>query len=480
MQAREDHERRLREGELERRGFAEERRNAARERARSTSPGGRRRDAGGGGGDSPPSAKFGLAALGFVPPGMVASGTLNALAAGAGGGFGQGGVPSAEPSKRPAPPSAVGVYRHRERVFDFKHPDLHALRQHDLERADRAAAWAAAAAAANATTVADALEEARGGWGEGGSGGGSGGGGGQSPMGGSAGSFDGGGASPAGGAPSGFSRDAFARGVGAVPPLPLPHNIWSERAGGAGASSGGGGGGGASAPLVRVGVPVDELLGTATESAVRAATAARSSRLVPGPRDEGVRLPPAHVFEAADSDANYVIDEAQPVAFQMATRDLPRAAMRAVKSLLHTRPLTVADVHQRRPPFFDAGPPLVSAEYDPPACSFPQTLRRHAGVLSTASKKKAWVGGCVNAFTCSPYTPASLATFDFFAREHAEGWYVTDFSRPSPPPMRPPSRGVTRFAANVGPGSITAREHDRDAERLTQRLLCVPVARAPA
>ena len=395
LQAREDHEKRVREGELERRGFAEERRSAARANARSKSPSGRHRDGGSGGGDdSPPPGKFGLAALGFVPPGMVASGTLAALTA---GGFGKA-PPSAEPSKRPAPPSAVGVYRHRERVFDGKHPDLQALRQHGLERTDRAAAFASASANATTLVVADAFEEARGG--------GSVGGGGGSPAGSASpgsGSLTGGGLSPTGGV---FSRDSFAR-SGAVPPLAVPPNIWSE-VGGGGATS-----------LVRVGVPVDELLESATASAVRAATASRSSRLHTA-RESGVRLSPGHIFSARDSDSNYIIDESQKVAFTMATRDLPRAAMRAVKTLLHQRPVTVADVHQRRPPFYDAGPPLINADYEPPARSFPQILRRTNGVVPPSSKKKAWIGGSVSAFTRSPYTPAALSTFDFFAREHAE------------------------------------------------------------
>jgi hypothetical protein len=468
LQAREPHEKLVHEGALEKRSFAEERREAAKSRestSRSPLPFGRRRGSAGGGGaagaggfgdDAPaPPAKFGLAALGFVPPGMVASGTLNALAAGAAAAAPLG--PLGVPAKRPAPPNTLGVWRLRERALDGKRPDLHALRQHDFSRVDRAVSGALDVAEATFGAVADMTADSRGEARVGRApsrGGGLGGGGGGSGLG--------------GGASFASSRGGGGGGAPFVPPLPL------------GALGDGGGdnvGGGAT--LVRVGVAAEELLDEALAAGVRAASAATSARLAAGPAAANASArPPSPTFPRGSPAASLVVtddsvfDPKARVAFKMATADLPAAAVNAITALLDRQQrVTVADVHQRRPPFLDSGAPAEVPDAVLPANAWTQSLRRSLvpGSAASGAPKMAWKGGCIAPSTKSASTPSAMDTFDFFAREKAVRYYITDFTRPAPPPMRPPSRGVTRFAANVP--SMVARTADASSAVTTARLL---------
>jgi len=443
LNAREPHERLVREGALERRQLAETVRDAARERAQSpkASPSGAPE------GVAP--ARFGLAALGFVPPGMVASGVLNTLAAGLNRGSPG---PSGEPAKRAKPPTPVGMYAQRPRVLTPRHPEIQVARQRDGARFERAASVAALNA-----TAASAGWDADGGFGSGGGGGGGrasplGGGSSNSPGGSSVGSGGGGGEDEGAVVRVGVPlADALSESTAAL----YAHHLAFGGRGGGPASGRGAGGGGGALPRTPWGTP--RAPGDALPPA---------APLVPTPR--------ATDFFPSDRDVDYAVLESSPRAFKQATRDLPAPAVAAVRHLLSGRkPLTVSSIHQRRPPYFDMGPPVDPMRLDRelhPA-DFTRQLRKNPSD-QMARKRQNFTLGSTAPWNKSKTTPAGLDTFDALAKLRAVRYYVVDFTKPEPPPLRPPSRGVTRFAANVP--SLLERDAERYAAERDNRLLCVP------
>ena len=443
LTAREPHERLVREGALERRHLASAVRDAATARARSppkSSPSGAPE------GVAP--ARFGLAALGFVPPGMVASGTLNALAAGLGKG---GAGPTGEPLARARPPTPVGMYAQRPRVLTPRHPDLQVLRQRDSGRAERAAALAGVEAAA-----AGAGWDADGGFGTGGSGG------------------SGGRASPLGG------------GSGASP---SGSSVASSGAAGGGAGGGDDEGG----AVVRVGVPLADVLSESTAALYAGGSGWGGTGRRPMPSPMRPRTPwgtPRHPsdspppaaptvpnpkpgeFFPGDRDVDYSVSVLNPVAFKQATRDLPNAAITAVRHLLsgHNH-LTVSGIHQRRPPYLDVGPPVDPTRMDKelhPA-DFTRSLRKQPTTDALSLKRRMFTLGATAPWNQSKHTPAGLETFDAMAKLRGVKYYVTDFTKPAPPPLRPASRGATRFASNVP--SMVERDGERFFAESSNKLL---------
>jgi hypothetical protein len=442
LTAREPHEKLIREGALERRELAERVRDEARARAAikaqaAASPTGEP--------EGVSAARFGLNTLGFVPPGMVASGTLNALAAGLRNRGGE----AIEPNKRARPPAEKGLHPVRPRTLDRIRPDLQALRQHDYSRTERSASLA--------LSSSGAWEAGMGGWVDGASnmnvnsstGGGGGGGGGSlssSPLG----------------------------------------------SGGSGGLEGGeGGGGGVGGALVRVGVSVEDIL-----AEKRSSTALGGSRRpLPSPLHPrtpwGTIRPASDLARAASdmpaftqptrgayfaptADQDYALSTDHPVAFRAATKDLPVAAVAAVRGMLldHHR-LTVSSIHQRRPPYLDVGNPatlLAHSRREMHPSQFTQQLRKNEDDAFRA-KKKSFTLGATAPWNKSKYTPSGLDTFDFMAKQSAVRYYVTDFTEPSGAPLRPPSRGPTRFASNVPSMLSRDREGPLYAAKDTNRLL---------
>jgi hypothetical protein len=444
IQAREPHERLVREGALERRNFAEERRDAAKarlkERGASSPHSQRALNSLGMGDDSPDGGKYGLGMLGLVPAGMVASGTRNELAA-------IGAFPSlgalGQPAKRAAPPALVGVLRHRERSLEPRRPDIQAYRQHELGRIDRSQNMSSNTARDMVAVVADAEASARG----------------EASLIMGSKSFAASGVGPLGSTASanGFAVAASSSNHIFVPPLPL--------ASGAGSSAD-------EAILVRVGVPVSELLDGALEEGKRVATAVSTARWNKmAPSLAALKTNMAESISSSiliDERSNYYLDPMNKIAFDKAVSDLPEPARKAVNQLISEgKRLTVADIHQRRPPVLERGreDSLTSQIGD----NWRISLREAFGEDKLRKKTLPWKGGCVAPTSKSETTPASLDTFDSIARTHATAYYVSDFSKPSPPTMRPSSRGVTRFAVNIP--SMVTRHAGRDDALLTARLL---------
>jgi len=289
------------------------------------------------------------------------------------------------------------VLRVRERSLDARKPALQALRQHDFSRTDRAAAVAINAAGAALGMVAQAEADARG----------------EPsaftvPRGGA---FFGGGGGGGGGGGSFASVD--------VPALPLG----GLDTGGFSAYEAGGGSWGAEAPLlVRVGVPAGELLADARASGLRAATAEGRGRAA---RSVNRAISPSAVAGgpsvAASADANYYLDPSNRVAFARATSDLPEAAKAAVAALLaQGKRLTVADVHQRRPPALASG--IAGGASVQQRESFFALSLRQSLVPVPPTQRAAWKGGCVAATSKGATTHAALDTFDSFAKRNAEAW----------------------------------------------------------
>ena len=442
LNAREPHEKLIREGTLERRLLAEQVRDDARARLAAkaaakavASPTGEP--------EGVTAARYGLNTLGFVPPGMVASGTLNALAAGMR--VGPGGE-QVEPNKRARPPATVGLHPVRPRTLDRVRPDLQAIRQHDFSRSDKAATLA--------LNSSGAWETAVGGW-QGDSGG-------------------------------GVSVEGSANGSAAVG---VSSSVERGGLSGGGDRMGDGGGG---SNMVRVGVPVEDII-----SERRAYSAMGGSRRpLPSPLHprtpwgtirtaeqiaESARNMPALVqpqrgeFFSPGEDEDYVVSTDHPVAFKVATKDLPSAAVSAVRSMLadhHT--LTVSGIHQRRPPYLDVGNPstLASIKRELHPSQFTAQLRRNEDD-AFRTKKKCFILGATAPWNKSKHMPAGLDTFDFMAKHTAIRYYITDFTEPSGPPMRPPTRGTTRFAANVPSMLSKSREGPIYAARDVNKLMCV-------
>ena len=491
LNAREPHERLIREGALERRAAAEQVRAESRAR---TAPTASPSDSPSGGGSVASPARAGLSALGFVPPGMVASGTLNALAAG------MAAQPAAqlEPNRHARPPTAVGMYSSRPRTLEGRRPDLQALRQHDLSRSERAASLA--------LSQSGAWEAAVGGWEGGGGGGGEGlaqGWGaagmhassstsGEEGLGWEGGGGGGGGGSSGGGGGGGGSSGG---GGGRSSPVNLPPLAFASLQGGASASSG--------PRLVRVGVAVEDVLSEQrqTGGGGRSPVGGGSGggrRPLPSPMHPrtpyGTIRAPADVeaaasrmpqfvrpsraaFFAPTADEDYALTTEHPVAFNAAVKDLPSAAVQAVRDMLLDKArLTVSNIHQRRPPYLDIGPGVTLAsvskrEMHP--TEFKGSLRRQAEDSLAPARRRPFTLGATAPWNKGKYTIAGMDTFDFIAKQSAVRYYVTDFTAPAPATMRPPSRGVTRFASNVP--TMVERGEELQRAREANKLLCVAV-----
>jgi hypothetical protein len=463
LSAREPHERLIREGALERRAAAEQVRSESRARARtapSSSPGGGYGSPAAS--DSVSPARAGLSMLGFVPPGMVASTTLNALAAGMQAQRQQ----QVEPNSHALPPTAVGMYPTRPRTLESRHPGLQALRQHDLSRSERAASLALGSSGAWDTAV--------GGWEGGGGGGGSG-------MLGAAWGGGGGGmqaSTSTSGEESGFSPSA-------LPPLNLQGG--GSTSGGGGSPGSGGAGGGPR--LVRVGVGVEEALQEHRQLQSSSGRRPLPSPMHPRTPYGTIRAPQALEAAAArmpqfvrptrtayfspTSDQDYALSTAHPVAFRAAVKDLPTAAVQAVRDMLQDKAhLTVSSIHQRRPPYLDIGPGVTLSgvtrrEMHPG--EFTGSLRRQAEDSMAPQKRRPFTLGATAPWNKSKYTISGMDTFDFIAKQAAVSYYVKDFTAPAPAPMRPASRGVTRFASNVP--SMVEREAEQQRAKEINRLM---------
>ena len=489
LTAREPHERLIREGTLERRAAAEQVRSDSRARARAA-PGAS--PAGSPGADVSPS-RFAMQTLGFVPPGMVASGTLNALAAG----MAQAQAQQLEPNRHARPPTAVGMYPSRPRTLEGRRPDLQALRQHDLSRSERAASLA--------LNSSGAWETALGGWDGGGGGAGAGGsndglaaGWGAAGMHASSsttgagdegfGWGEGRGSSSGGGGGGGSGS-----GGGGGSPVNLPPLTFPSLQGSASSPGGGGGSSGSGPRLVRVGVAVEDVL---HEQRVTGGAGSSGRRPLPSPmhprtpygtirapadRDAAAARMPQFVrpsrstFFAPTADQDYAISRDHPVAFHAAVKDLPSAAVQAVHGMLLDKAhLTVSNIHQRRPPYLDIGPgvtlnDITRREMHP--AEFKGSLRRQAEDSMAPAKRRPFTLGATAPWNKGKYTISGMDTFDFIAKQSAVRYYVTDFTAPAPAHMRPPSRGVTRFASNVP--SMVSRDEELMRARETNRLLCV-------
>lgn len=251
-------------------------------------------------------------------------------------------------------------------------------------------------------------------------------------------------------------------------------------------SIGGGGGGGSldfggGGAVVRVGVPAASALSDAAAGATASATARLALRLGGSLQSSPMRAPArGRVSSTGTASAaelfygDYALAADDAVAFKLAVRDLPNAAVKAVRRRMElVRNLTVADIHQRRPPYIDVGPQLdpsrTAREMHPE--DFKRSLR--APLLSAAAlpKRQAFLTTTVAAFTKSKNNDAGFDSFDYIAKERAIAYYISDFTAPSVQTMRPASRGTTRFAANVP--SVLERNAERMAVGVTNRALCV-------
>lgn len=70
-------------------------------------------------------------------------------------------------------------------------------------------------------------------------------------------------------------------------------------------------------------------------------------------------------FDHPNADGTNGLQSSSMISFRHATADLPTAATKAVRQLLEDhRPVTVANIHQRRPPYLDMGPPRTEGDDD--------------------------------------------------------------------------------------------------------------------
>lgn len=141
------------------------------------------------------------------------------------------------------------------------------------------------------------------------------------------------------------------------------------------------------------------------------------------------------------------------ISMQNATADLPTAAIKAVKRLIHAgNTVTVAAIHQRRPPYIDLGPP-AEVQLGPqligsPGSKFQQGLRDGGHTQAHPDRRPAFKLGNPPPWSKSR-SQAAFDTFDYHAKTDGVKYYVSDFTQPARPHIRPPSRGATRYAANV-------------------------------
>jgi hypothetical protein len=239
--------------------------------------------------------------------------------------------------------------------------------------------------------------------------------------------------------------------------------------GGSGGSSGGGGDGG-EWPTSRRPLPSPLHPRSPFGSIRKPAELEEAARKMPQ-----FARPARDQFFVPNADQDYAISTSHPVAFRQAVKDLPAAAITAVREmLLDKQSLTVSRVHQRRPPYLDVGPRVVgwaAVQRELQPSEFKGTLRRQPEDTMAAVRRKPFSLGATAPWNKSKHTLSGMDTFDFMAKQSAVRYYVTDFTEPTGPPMRPASRGPTRFASNV-PSML-----ERDAEvlkaRETNKLLCV-------
>lgn len=108
----------------------------------------------------------------------------------------------------------------------------------------------------------------------------------------------------------------------------------------------------------------------------------------------GMQLPPASPIRSALGPSDSALLTASQVSFRHATADLPPAAVVAAKRLLDEhRPITVAGLHQRRPPYKDIGPLRPDDAQDVHPDNFQQLLRKNPEIDALGQKRKAFVVG---------------------------------------------------------------------------------------
>ncbi len=205
------------------------------------------------------------------------------------------------------------------------------------------------------------------------------------------------------------------------------------RPGGATAPAGAdGGGAGALLPpapprFVRVGVPVAPAPGAPATLIVeddrpgsrllsRSALGSRFNTVGGAPDAAGGAGAPASPHgrpgaAGAGAGGDALVHNASMISFRHATADLPPAATVAVRRLLEEhRPVSVAAIHQRRPPYLDLGPPRMDDGDDEPLHpeAFATVLRRHP-VDAFGQKKMPFVVGCP-----PPWQQSKTAAFQTF------------------------------------------------------------------
>jgi hypothetical protein len=187
------------------------------------------------------------------------------------------------------------------------------------------------------------------------------------------------------------------------------------------------------ARFVRVGVPVAPAPGAPTTLIVE--DDRPGSRMLSRSGVGSRFLPPSGTsagmgmgMDAANSPTRMGADGADAhligssmISFRHATADLPVAATVAVRRMVEEhRPVTVAAIHQRRPPYLDMGParPVdYESVYLHPE-QYQATLRRHV-VDAFGEKRRPFVMGCAPPWQQSK--TAAFQTFDVSRRNAADG-----------------------------------------------------------
>lgn len=208
--------------------------------------------------------------------------------------------------------------------------------------------------------------------------------------------------------------------------------------------------------FVRVGVPVDTILAQPMPGGQQAAIFGGSTRPpTSGSFRAGLagslpRLPTGQVGGALPPTS---LHHTSMISLGNATADLPMGAVKTVRKLLHEgRAVTVAGIHQRRPPYYDMGP-VGEVDVGPPSGGGPQdhfgrSLRGGGDFQPHARKMPAFKLGCPPPWHGLKQN-AEWDTFDFSAKLDGVKYYTQDFTEPSKAPLRPPTAGTTRYAANV-------------------------------
>jgi hypothetical protein len=152
---------------------------------------------------------------------------------------------------------------------------------------------------------------------------------------------------------------------------------------------------------------------------------------------------------------NQLCADTSMVSLANATADLPVAAVKAVRGMLQAgAKVTVAGIHQRRPPYIDRGPdPLLghTGGVREAESAFTGSLRFGGGNWEAARNHPPFRVGCPPPWARSSPAVAPFDTFDYGARTSAAKYYVGDFTAPTRASLRPGTASATRPALNNAP-----------------------------